>query len=133
MSSSWIAPAKERACPTSSDCASSTRHGSLASARLADAAAAALALVDLRGRSADTIRARRAAVHAAGPNVSSRRLSECLGIGVRAVQSLRTQRSEPAMIRAVERQALLRSAMRPASEAHAGTGIPGDTREYHRG
>ena len=77
---------------------------------LADAAAAALALADLRGRSADALRARRAAVHAAGPNVPSRPLSECLGIGVRAVQSLRTQRSEPAVIRAVEQQALLRSA-----------------------
>ena len=93
---------------------------------LADAAAAALALVDLRGRSADTIRARRAAVHAAGPNVSSRWLSECLGIGVRAVQSLRTQPSEPATIRAVERQALLRSAMKPVSMAHAPTPITGD-------
>jgi hypothetical protein len=81
---------------------------------LADAAAAALALTALRGRSADVLRARRAAVHAAGPGVPSRRLGECLGIGVRAVQSLRTQRREPAVIRAVEKQALLRGVMRPA-------------------
>jgi len=100
---------------------------------LADAAAAVLALANLRGRSADTIRARRAAVHAVGPDVSSRRLSECLGIGARAVQALRSQRCEPAVIRAVERQALLRSVMKSVPEAHPGGGIPGDSREYHRG
>lgn len=87
---------------------------------LPDAAAAALALTDLRGRSADALRARRAAVHAAGPEVPSRRLSDSLGIGVRAVQSLRAQRSEPSVIRAVEQQALLRSVMRTLSDASAG-------------
>ena len=74
---------------------------------LAEAAAAALALADLCGRSVDTLRARRAAVHVAGPDVPSRRLSDCLGIGVRAVQSLRTQRREPSVIRAVEQQVSL--------------------------
>ena len=76
---------------------------------LAEAAAAALALTDLRGRSADVLRARRAAVHVAGPDVSSRRLSDCLGIGVRAVQSLRNQPREPSLVNAVEQQALVRS------------------------
>jgi hypothetical protein len=84
---------------------------------LADAAAAVLALTDLHGRSADATRARRAAVHAAGPDVSSRRLSDCLEIGVRAVQTFRRDRCEPAIIRAVERQALLRSVMRARHEA----------------
>lgn len=76
---------------------------------LADAAAAALALGDLRGRSVDVLRARRAAVHAAGPGVSTRLLSECLGIGARAVQLIRAQAREPSIIRAVEQQARLRS------------------------
>jgi len=80
---------------------------------LADAAAAALALCDLHSRSPDALRARRAAVHAAGPDVSSRRLSDCLGIGQRAIQSLRKQQREPVLIQAVERQAHLRSAARP--------------------
>jgi hypothetical protein len=79
---------------------------------VADAAAAALALVDLRARSLDALRARRAAVHAAGPDVSSRRLSDCLGVGQRAIQSLRAQAREPVLIRAVERQAHLRCAAR---------------------
>lgn len=78
---------------------------------LADAAAA-LALVDLRGHSLDAHRARRAAVHAAGPDVSSRRLSDCLGIGLRAIQSLRKQQREPALMSAVQRQAHLRSVAR---------------------
>ena len=87
---------------------------------LADAAAAVLALADLRGRSADVLRARRAAVHAAGPSVSSRRLGECLGTSVRVVQSLRSQPPEPTVIRAVERQARLRSATMPVSERGGG-------------
>lgn len=78
---------------------------------LADAAAAALALPDLRGRSVDAGRARRAAVHAAGPAVSSKRLSDCLEIGVRAIQSLRTSARELPVIRAIEKQAQLRTAL----------------------
>ena len=89
---------------------------------LADAAAAALALPDLRGGSADAARARRAAVHAAGPCVLNRRLSDCLGIGVRAVQSLRAQRSEPSVVRAVEQQAFLRSRTKMALSRIDGQG-----------
>lgn len=77
---------------------------------LAEAAAAALALAELRGRSAEVARARRAAVHAAGPDVPSAQLGECLGIGVRSVQVLRQERREPALIAAVAKQALLRAA-----------------------
>jgi len=77
---------------------------------LADTAAAALALPELRGRSAEVARARRAAVHAAGPDVPSAQLGECLGIGVRSVQVLRQERREPALIAAVAKQALLRAA-----------------------
>jgi hypothetical protein len=87
---------------------------------LAAAAAAALALADLRGRSSEVLRARLAAVHAAGPDVSSRRLSECLGIGVRAVQALRAQPGEPTVIRAVARQALVRHAMKTPSDVSGG-------------
>jgi len=76
---------------------------------LADAAAAALAIPDLDGRCPDSLRARRAAVHAAGLDVPARLLGDCLGIGPRAVQSLRTHASEPAVVRAVEMQARWRS------------------------
>jgi hypothetical protein len=62
---------------------------------LADAAAAALALVDLRGRSPDVLRARRAAVHAVGPDVPSHRLSDCLGIGLRAFSRFATSHATP--------------------------------------
>jgi hypothetical protein len=77
---------------------------------LTEAAAAALALPDLRGLSPDAHRARRAAVHAAGPDVPTRRLGESLGLGMRAVQSLRKQEREPLLIGAVARQAHLRTA-----------------------
>jgi len=76
---------------------------------LADAAAAAFGLPELRGRSAETARARRAAVHAAGPDVPSELLSDSLGVGVRAVQSLRLQPREPHAIRAGAQQARLRT------------------------
>lgn len=89
---------------------------------LADAAAAALALPDLRGRSADVQRARRAAMHAAGLEVSSRRLGECLGLGIRAVQSLRKLPGEPPLIRAVQQQAALRTAL--LADALDGGGPP---------
>ena len=85
---------------------------------LAAAAASALALPDLRGRSIDTQRARRAAIHAAGPGVPSHVLSDCLGIGVRAVQSLRSAARELPIIRAVEQQARLHAVLKrlPAIE-----------------
>lgn len=76
---------------------------------LAEAAAAALALPDLRVPSRDGARARRAAVHAVAADVPSSRLSDCLGIGVRAVQSLRALSSEPAVTLAVQKQARLLS------------------------
>ena len=79
---------------------------------LADSAAAALAIPDLRGRSIDVSRARRAAVHAAGPTVSTAQLSACLGIGLRGVQALRQEAREPALIAAVAKQALLRATLK---------------------
>jgi hypothetical protein len=87
---------------------------------LADAAAAALALADLRGRLPDALRARRAAVHAAGPDVPSRRLGECLGIGARAVQCLRAQPTEPSLVRAVTRQARLVRATKAQPDGSTG-------------
>lgn len=76
---------------------------------LAEAAAAAFALEDLRGRSSGATRARRAAVHAAGPDVPSERLGESLGLRSRAVQVLRALPREAHAVRAVEQQALLRT------------------------
>lgn len=76
---------------------------------LADAAAAALALPDLQGRSLDVVRARRAAVHVAGPDVPSRKLSDCLGLGLRSIRGLRELPPEPLVVRAVWLQALSRT------------------------
>lgn len=59
---------------------------------LADAAAAALALPALRGRSAGVSRARRAAVHAAGPDVCG---CEARGEGARAPSSMTASISSP--------------------------------------
>ncbi len=77
-------------------------------ALLPDAAAAALALPDLLGRTRDAHRARRAAVHAAGPHATSDDLARTLGICVRAVQTLRAMPPDLDLIRAIERQAQLR-------------------------
>lgn len=83
---------------------------------LPDAAAAALALPELRGRSADVVRARHAAVHAAGHDIRAELVSDCLGITVRAVQGLRATPAEPLVVRAVERQIILRTLARKASD-----------------
>jgi hypothetical protein len=79
---------------------------------LAEAAAAALAVPDSTSRSWDAVRARRAAVHAVGAEISSARLADCLGLGVRNVQILRAQPPETELVRAVAGQARLRSALR---------------------
>lgn len=78
---------------------------------LADAAAAALALPDLRGQSVDVSRARRAAVHVAGQGVRTELLSDCLGITTMRVQALRLMPTEPGLLYAVERQMALRTAV----------------------
>lgn len=79
---------------------------------LPDAAAAALALPDLDVRSVDAARARRAAVHAAGPEVPSTVLAERLGVCVRAVQASRRHPVDPTLVRAVRLQAALRARAR---------------------
>lgn len=84
---------------------------------LADAAAAALAVPDLLRTCVDVTRARRAAVHVAGPDVSARLLGESLGIGARAVQILRTLAPEPLVVQAVKLQALLRTSLAPREDA----------------
>jgi hypothetical protein len=56
----------------------------------------------------------------AGAHVPTRHLSDCLGIGVRAVQSLRTLPREPAVIRAVEKQARLRAVAENVAPASSG-------------
>lgn len=89
---------------------------------LAEAATAALALLDLHARSPDGSRARCAAVHAVGPDVSASRLSDCLEIGVRAVQSLRSRPSEPLVTLAVQKQARLMAASKRARGAVATVG-----------
>jgi len=73
-----------------------------------DAAAAAFALPHLGGRSRDASQARRAAVHAAGPDVTTHQLRELLPISRRAIQSLRTGALDAPLIRAVRGQAALK-------------------------
>lgn len=80
--------------------------------RLADAAAAALALPDLCGRSAPVAAARAAAVHAA-PEISSARLAELLGIDRRSIDRLRRQAVPPILVEAVRRQLTFRSTRGP--------------------
>lgn len=82
---------------------------------LAEAAAAAFALEDLRGRSSEATRARRAAVHAVGPDIPSELLGDSLGLRIRAVQVLRALPREVHAVRAVEQQALLRTTAPRAS------------------
>lgn len=76
---------------------------------LASAAAAAVAIPDLRTQSFDSARARRAAVHVAGPAVSTADLSDILQICSRAVRVLRAAPKDPALVRAVELQCRLRT------------------------
>lgn len=84
---------------------------------LAESAAAALALPHVFSRTVDAWRARRAAVHAANRKVPTRILADALRIGVRAVQEMGTQSEEHVLVRAVQKQALLRMAMRAKTDA----------------
>lgn len=82
---------------------------------LVDAACAVFALPELRGQSVDVARARRAAVHVAGPNVRSEHLADFLGVGRRSVQLLRSMPPEPHVLHAVEAQVRLRALTRIAA------------------
>lgn len=77
---------------------------------LPDAAAAAFAIADVRARSPIAALARAAAVFAVPRETSSRLLSDCLGIGIRAVQTIRQQTGDPRAVRAVTAQLQLRAA-----------------------
>lgn len=82
---------------------------------LADAAAAALALADLSGQSADVIRARTAAAHVAGRKVSAREVGACLGVSDRTIQKARATARDEHLIAAIRRQVELRAQLRAAS------------------
>jgi len=77
---------------------------------LADAAAGAVGVATLEGRSEEAVRARLAAVHAAieHPAVA---VARALGVTDRAVRKLRAQEPEPAMVRAIRLQMGLRAAL----------------------
>ncbi len=77
---------------------------------LADAAAGAMGVATLEGRSAEVVRARLAAVHAAG-ELPPRAVAQALGVTDRAVRKLRAQVPEPALVRAVRLQMGLRAAL----------------------
>lgn len=72
-------------------------------------ACAAFALPHLGGRAADAHRARQAIVHAAPPTARNKDLSDLLGVGIRAIQTLRSLPTDTAAVRAVVSQARLRA------------------------
>lgn len=84
----------------------------LARARLADAAAGALGLANVRGSTAPQVQARSAAVHAAlACGLGSLETAELLGMSRRAVQRMRNQRPDAALVRAVGWQLAVRAAL----------------------
>jgi hypothetical protein len=85
-------------------------------ADLEEAAAAALALPDLRGRGRDIADARAAAACAIGGPIDVATLAEVLGVGDRAARKLRCAKVSPELVRAVELQLRLRSALRAKGE-----------------
>jgi len=81
--------------------------------RLAEAAAAAVALPDLEGRDAERSAARRAAALAVRPHLDTREIADLLGVSRRRVEQLQIGADRPrvgdALVRAVELQLRLRS------------------------
>lgn len=93
------------------------QQGDIDLAFLADAAAAAFALADLRSRQLHAVHARRAAVHAVG-RLPVRSVADALCITPRAVHLLRLLPTDTRAVDAVRRQARLRAALaRQASRA----------------
>ncbi|MCC6525744.1 MAG: hypothetical protein IT373_24065 [Polyangiaceae bacterium] len=86
---------------------------------LEDAAAAAFALPDLRGRGPEIVVARRAAVQAAGRAATAGELARLLGAGVRTVERLRLQPCGPDLVAAVRGQWRLRSGWRASTPTRA--------------
>ena len=78
-------------------------------AALPEATAAAAALPGLRGRTAEVVLARRAAVQVATGRIRDRETAALLGVGIRSVERLRTQHPDPRLCRAIERQLALRA------------------------
>jgi hypothetical protein len=78
---------------------------------LADAAAAALALPALRGRTPAVVAARRAAVHAAGDRMTPAELADALSVDERTIRRLRAQPPDVALRCAVDLQLRLRGAL----------------------
>jgi hypothetical protein len=87
-------------------------------ATLADSAAAALALADLRGNASAVVAARRAAVHAARAATVAE-VGAALQTSQRTVVRLRAGDADPALVRAVTLQWRMRSAARRAAARRA--------------
>lgn len=79
---------------------------------LEEAAAAALALPELRGRGRDIAAARAAAARAIGERADVATLAAALRVGERAARKLRRVEVAPELVRAVELQLRLRAAIR---------------------
>lgn len=75
---------------------------------IAEAAAAAAALPDLRGTDHASVAARRAAVHAIGRRMTRVQVAEALSLPVTTVKRLRAGMPDPLLVRAVLRQLALR-------------------------
>ncbi len=97
-------PLGEPAPPVDADVPPNLEH-------LAEAAAAAFALPNLRGRAPETVLARHAAVLAAGAQAPSRALGKLLGIGQRTIQRLRSLPCDERSVHAVRGQLWLRDAL----------------------
>lgn len=78
---------------------------------LADAAAAAVGLPSLDGRTEPIVAARRAAVHAAREALSTEQTALRLGLSARAVTRMRSEVADPALILAIRRQLAVREAL----------------------
>lgn len=79
---------------------------------LVEAACAAFAIEDLARRSADTARARHAAVHAAGQRASCRALADVFELSSRQINALRSRPAPPEAVSAIVQQALVRENLR---------------------
>ncbi|RLB65158.1 MAG: hypothetical protein DRI90_02770 [Deltaproteobacteria bacterium] len=91
--------------------------------QLSDAAAATVALPDLRQRLPESVAARRAAVAFVGDELTSQQLGALLDITARSVRRLRGQPADPRLMEAIARQLRLRTALAGS------TAVPGQGRE----
>lgn len=99
---------------------------------LAEATLAAAGLAELSGRSVEVVAARRAAVHAAAEEMTSRDLAGALRCAERTIQRMRSELPDPALVRAIQLQFSLRT-LRSAAAAAAALDPEGERQRPRRG